>query len=88
LEHPTHTRIVFADGIKDAKERYLKLNIKPDHDSNPRIEIRKVTEEDGFDVESPFNLFGEVSVGPDVMEQIRTDLDRAYVVYYMEKVII
>jgi len=85
MEHPTHTRIIFADSLEEAEEKYKALNIKPDHDSNPKIEVIKVTEEEDFDVESPFNLFGEVSVGPDIMENIRTDVERAYVIYYMEK---
>lgn len=85
MEHPTHTQIIFADNPEEAKEKYLALNIKPDHDPNPRIDVRKVTEEEDFDVESDFNLFGEVSVGPPIMEQIRTDVNRAYVIYYMEK---
>jgi hypothetical protein len=85
MEHPTHTRIIFADNNVEAKDKYLALNIKPDHDPNPGIDIRKVTEEEDFDVECDFNLFGEVSVGPPIMEEIRTDVDRAYVIYYMEK---
>ncbi len=83
--HPTHTQVIFADSAEEAKKKYLALKIDPDHDPNPQIEIRKVTEEEDFDPESDFNLFGEVSVGPPVMEKIRTDLERAYVVYYMEK---
>ncbi|MFZ7102013.1 MAG: hypothetical protein ACOWWO_05035 [Peptococcaceae bacterium] len=86
MEHPTHTRIIFAKDDGEAKEKYLQLQIKPDHDMNPRVDIHKVTEEEDFDVQSPFNLFGEVSVGPDVMELIKTNVDEAYVVYYLEKV--
>jgi hypothetical protein len=86
VEHPTHTRIIFADSKEEAKQKYLALNIKPDHDPNPTVHICKVTEEEDFDPESPFNLFGEVSVGPDIMDTIRKDVSRAYVIYYMEKV--
>ncbi|MBO8137425.1 MAG: hypothetical protein H0Z40_04745 [Desulfotomaculum sp.] len=85
MEHPTHTQIIFADSVEEAKEKYLALGIKPDHDPNPRVEVIKVTEEEDVDLDQDFNLFGEVSVGPDVMEKIRTDAERAYVVYYMEK---
>ena len=31
-----------------------------------------------------FNLIGEISVGIDVMNIIRQDYERAYVVYYIE----
>lgn len=86
MKHPTHTRIIFADTKEEAKQKYLALNIKPDQDPNPLVEVRKVTEEEDFDAESPFNLFGEVSVGPDIMDIIRKDTSRAYVIYYMEKV--
>ena len=85
MEHPTHTRIIFADTPQEAVEKYKALQIKPDSDPNPRIDARKVTEGEDFDADSPFNLFGEVSVGPPVMKEIKTDLDRAYVIYYMEK---
>ncbi len=84
MEHPTHTQIIFADNAEEAEKKYRALGIEPDHDPNPRIEVHKVTEEEDFDPESDFNLFGEVSVGPPVMEKIRTDIDRAYVIYYME----
>jgi len=85
VEHPTHTRVIFADNTAEAKEKYLQLRIKPDHDPNPTVDVRKVIEEEDFDANSPFNLFGEVSVGPDVMEIIRKDINRAYVIYYLEK---
>ncbi|MEG6616318.1 hypothetical protein V6C27_07750 [Peptococcaceae bacterium 1198_IL3148] len=85
MEHPTHTRIIFADSPEEAKEKYLALNIKPDHDPNPIVDVRKVTEEEDFDAESEFNLFGEVSVGPPIMKEINKDVNRAYVIYYLEK---
>ena len=31
-----------------------------------------------------FNLIGEISVGIDVMNIIRQDYERAYVIYYIE----
>lgn len=83
--HPTHTRIIFADSPEQAKQKYLELNIKPDHDPSPIIDVNKVTEEEDFEVDADFNLIGEVSVGPPIMEQIRTDVERAYVIYYLEK---
>lgn len=83
-QHPTHTRIIFADDVEQAKQKYLALNIKPDHDPNPTIDVHKVTEEEDFEVDADFNLIGEVSVGPPIMEEIRTDSERAYVIYYLE----
>jgi len=85
MEHPTHTRIIFAKNKEEAREKYLQLKIKPDHDPNPRVDVYKVTEEEDFDAEASFNLVGEVSVGPDIMEEIRTNVAEAYVIYYMEK---
>jgi len=85
MEHPTHTRVIFADSKEEAEQKYLNLKIQPDHDPNPTIDVVKVTEEEDFDETSPFNLFGEVSVGPDVMKIIQEDVARAYVVYYIEK---
>ncbi|MTI81804.1 MAG: hypothetical protein FH758_13185 [Firmicutes bacterium] len=85
MEHTTHTEIIFADSDAEAKEKYLALDIKPDHDENPKVDVVKVTEEEDVELDQDFNLFGEVSVGPDVMEKIRTDAERAYVVYYLEK---
>ena len=85
MEHPTHTEIIFADSKEEAEEKYKALNIKPDHDSNPRIVVLKVLEEEDFDINSDINLIGEVSVGPPIMEKIRTNPEKAYVVYYMEK---
>lgn len=83
--HPTHTKVIFAENRREAKEKYLNLNIQPDHDQDPTIDVRKVNEEEGFDETSPFNLFGEVSVGPDIMEVIRKNVGQAYVIYYLEK---
>ncbi|MCL0052460.1 hypothetical protein M1M92_03175, partial [Peptococcaceae bacterium] len=74
-----------ADSKEEAEEKYKALNIKPDHDSNPRIVVLKVLEEEDFDINSDINLIGEVSVGPPIMEKIRTNPEKAYVVYYMEK---
>ena len=71
-------------GYKEALEKYKALDIKPDHDPNPTIDVIKVLDEEDFDVESPFNLIGEISVGIDIMEIIRQDVERAYAAYYIE----
>ncbi|WP_031515111.1 hypothetical protein [Desulfofalx alkaliphila] len=85
MEHPTHTEIIFADNAEEAAKKYLSLGIEPDRDENPRLEVLKALEEEDFDLESDINLIGEVSVGPPIMERIRTNPEKAYVVYYMEK---
>ena len=69
----------------EAKEKYLALGIKPDHDPNPQIDVIKATEDEDFDIDMDFNLIGEISVGIDVMNIIRQDYPRAYVVYYIEE---
>ena len=83
--HPTNTRIVFADTEKEARQKYLALKIKTT-DPNPELECFKVTEVEDFDLTADFNLIGEISVSPTVMEEIRQDPPRAYVLYCMEKV--
>jgi len=84
MEHPTNTRIIFADSKEEALKQYQALNIKPE-DPDPRVECYKALEEEDFDVNAEFNLVGEVSLSPPVMETIRKDPERAYVIYYMEK---
>jgi len=51
------------------------------------LECFKVTELDDFDLSADFNFVGEISVSPPVMEKIRRDPDRAYVLYLMEEII-
>ena len=83
MQHPTNTRIIFADSPAEAKEKYLALNIKT-KDPNPGVEVLKPQEDEDFDIDSDINLIGEVSVGPSIMEEIRQDAVRAYVVYFLE----
>lgn len=83
MQHPTNTRIVFADSPEEAKAKYLELGIKT-KDPNPGVEIIKPLEDEEFEIESDINLIGEVSVGSSVMEEIRQDPPRAYVLYFLE----
>lgn len=85
MQHTSHTQVVFADNHEEAKEKFLALGVKPDHDPNPVIDVIKATDDEDFDIESPFNLIGEISVGIEIMEIIRQDYPRAYVVYYIEE---
>ncbi len=73
---------------KKQKEKYLALGIKPDHDPNPQIDVIKATEDEDFDIDMDFNLIGEISVGIDVMNIIRQDYPRAYVIYYIERTLV
>ncbi|CCO08208.1 hypothetical protein [Desulforamulus hydrothermalis] len=83
MQHPTNTRIIFADSVAEAREKYLALNIKT-KDPNPGVEVLKPIEDEEFDINSDINLIGEVSVGPSIMEEIRKDPARAFVVYFLE----
>ncbi|MEW6696738.1 MAG: hypothetical protein ACOY35_14715 [Bacillota bacterium] len=83
MQHPTNTRIVYADNPEEAKLNYLALAIKT-KDPNPGVEVLKPLEDEEFDIESDINLIGEVSVGPSIMDEIRKDPQRAYVVYFLE----
>ncbi|MFZ5646044.1 MAG: hypothetical protein ACOY30_00290 [Bacillota bacterium] len=83
MKHPTNTRIIFADSTEEAREKYLAMNIQT-KDPNPVLECFKVTEVEDFDLSAGFNFVGEISVSPPVMEEIRQDPPRAYVLYYME----
>lgn len=83
MQHPTNTRIIIADSPEEAKEKYLQLDIKT-KDPNPGVECLKPMEDEEFDVDSDINLIGEVSVGPSIMEEIRKDFPRAYVLYFLE----
>lgn len=85
MQHTTNTRVIFADSAEDAKAQYLALGVKPDEDPNATLDVCKVSEEEDFDLESPFNLIGEVSLSPEYMDIVRQDADRAYVLYYIEE---
>lgn len=84
MQHTSHTQVIFADSAEEAREKYLSLGIKPDNDPNAQLDVVKCTDDEDFDIESPFNLIGEISVGIDVMNIIRQDYPRAYCVYYIE----
>lgn len=83
--HTTHTQVIFADSSEDARAQYLALGIQPDEDPNAKLDVCKCSEEEDFDFDSPFNLIGEISLSPEVMEKINTDPQRAYVLYYIEE---
>ncbi len=83
MQHPTNTRIIFGDNPEEAREKYLALGIKT-KDPKPGVEVLKPQEDEEFDIDSDINLIGEVSVGPSIMEEIRKDPVRAYVVYFLE----
>lgn len=85
MRHPTNTRIIFADSEQEARKKYLELGIKV-KDPKPVLECFKATEVEDFDLSSDMNFVGEISVSPEVMETIRTDPKRAYVLYYMEDI--
>ena len=87
MEHPTNTRIIFADSAAEALEQYKALNIKTE-DPEARVECYKALDEEEFEVNAEFNLVGEVSLSPPVMETIRKDPERAYVLYYMETMVV
>ncbi len=55
-------------------------------DKAPVLDCFKITEVEDFDVSAEFNFVGEISVGPSVMETIRQDPEKAYVLYYMEDI--
>ena len=83
MHHPTNTRIIFADTAEEAVQQYRALDIKTE-DPSAQVECYKALEEEDFDVNAEFNLVGEVSLSPPVMETIRQDPAKAYVIYYME----
>lgn len=85
MHHTTNTQVIFADSAEEAREKYLSLGIKPDHDKNASLEIVRCLEDEDFDPESPFNLVGEISLSPEYMEKVQEDVDRAYVGYYLEQ---
>jgi len=85
MKHTTNTRIVFADSSGEAREQYLALKIET-KDPGAVLECFKVSELEDFDLSSGFNFVGEISVSPPVMEEIRQDPERAYVLYYLEEI--
>ena len=85
MRHPTNTRVIFADSPEEAREKYLSLKIET-RDKTPVLECFKATEVEDFDISAEFNFVGEISVGPPVMETIRQDTEKAYVLYYMEDI--
>lgn len=85
MQHTTHTQVVFADNAEEAKEKFLALGIQPDHDANAQMDVIRALDEEDFDLESPFNLVGEISLSAEYMDKIREDAERAYVVYYIEE---
>ncbi|SFR15777.1 hypothetical protein [Desulfoscipio geothermicus] len=84
MQHTTNTRVVFADSMDEAREKYLAMNIKT-HDPNAVLECYRVFELEDFDINEDFNFVGEISVSPEVMQTIRQDPERAYVLYYIEE---
>lgn len=84
MRHPTNTQIIFADSFEEAKDKYLNMGIKTE-DPEPVLECFKVTELEEFDLNEDFNFVGEISVSPPIMETIRKDPPRAYVLYFMEE---
>lgn len=85
MQHTTNTQVIFADSAEEARKKYLALGIKPDHDENASLEIVRCLDDEDFDPESPFNLVGEISLSPEYMEKVQTDVERAYVGYYLEQ---
>lgn len=85
MRHPTNTRVIFADSPEAARNDYLALSIET-KDPKPALECFKVLDLEDFDIDSDINFVEEISVGPPVMEVIRIDPPRAYVLYYMEEV--
>lgn len=85
MEHTTNTKVIFADSMEEAKEKYLALGLKTE-DPKAVLECYKVSELDDFDINEDFNFVGEISVSPEVMNTIRQDAERAYVLYYIENI--
>ncbi|MFZ5590801.1 MAG: hypothetical protein ACOY81_03200 [Bacillota bacterium] len=85
MRHPTNTHIIFADSAEEARAQYQAIQ-RPTRDPHPVLECFKVLDVEDFDINASFNFVGEISVGPQVMDIIRQDPERAYVLYYMEDV--
>lgn len=84
MRHPVNTRIVFAGSEDEAREKYKALKIQS-KDPGAILECFKATEVEDFEMDADFNFVGEISVSPEVMEEIRKDPERAYVLYLMEQ---
>ncbi|HBV96326.1 MAG: hypothetical protein JL50_18120 [Peptococcaceae bacterium BICA1-7] len=84
MRHPVNTRIVFAGSEGEAREKYKALKIQS-KDPGAILECFKATEVEDFEMDADFNFVGEISVSPEVMEEIRKDPERAYVLYLMEE---
>jgi len=85
MKHPTNTHIIFANSFQEAKKKYQSMDIKT-KDPKPNLECFKVTELDDFDLSEDFNFVGEISVSPPIMETIRKDPSKAFVLYCMESI--
>ncbi|MCL2338049.1 MAG: hypothetical protein FWC60_11590 [Firmicutes bacterium] len=83
MQHTTNTKVIFADSAEEASQKYLALGIKTE-DPKAVLECYKAIEDEEFDLTADFNFIGEISVSPEVMEVIRQDPDRAYVLYFLE----
>lgn len=83
IRHPVNTRIIFASSGDEAREKYKALKVES-KDPGAILECFKASEVEDFEMEADFNFVGEISVSPEVMAEIRTDPDRAYVLYLME----
>lgn len=83
--HTTNTKVIFADSGEEARQKYLGLGIKTS-DPQAVLECYRVFKDEEFDIDADFNFVGEISVSPEIMEVIRQDPQRAYVLYYLENV--
>jgi len=83
MQHTTNTRVIFAESEEEARQKYLAQGIKTE-DPQAVLECYKATEDEEFDLSADFNFIGEISVSPSVMEVIRQDPERAYVLYFLE----
>ena len=84
MRHPVNTRIVFAGSEEEAREKFKNLKIES-RDPGAILECFKATEVEDFEMDADFNFVGEISVSPEVMEEIRKDPEKAYVLYLMEE---
>ncbi|MFA7466991.1 MAG: hypothetical protein WCY82_01845 [Desulfotomaculaceae bacterium] len=83
MQHTTNTRVIFADSEEEARQKYLAEDIKTE-DPQAVLECYKAIEDEEFDLSADFNFIGEISVSLSVMEVIRQDPERGYVLYYLE----
>lgn len=85
MQFTSHTKIIFADNPQEAKAQYEAFGLQPDSDAQAKLEVIHLIDEEDFDLDSPFNFAGEVSLSPEYMEIVRKDPERAWVVYYLEE---